>query len=97
VLNLLKYDRQYFFRNLLECINIMISINETYPQELLQVIVHLADPEYQPRDDESIPLRVYVLNRMSYNPHSLEHFKSSRVVTFLKEKMQNDPQFIYIS
>jgi CRP-like cAMP-binding protein len=43
---LLEYNKQYFFRSLLECINIMISISESYPQELLQVIIHLSNPEY---------------------------------------------------
>lgn len=38
-------------------------------------------------DEESLPLRVYVLNRMSYNPYSLEYFKKSRIVPFLNEKM----------
>lgn len=75
----------------------MISVTDNYPGDLLKVIVPLSNPEYQSQDEESIPLRVYVLNRMSYNPLSLEHFKQSKIVHFLKDKMQNDPQFIHIS
>lgn len=50
-------------------------MSDKYPSDILNVIVKLADPEYEKDDEESLPLRVYVLNRMSYNPHSLEYFK----------------------
>ncbi|KAM3134586.1 hypothetical protein pb186bvf_013228 [Paramecium bursaria] len=94
---LINHDKPYYFQSLLECLNIMISMADNYPKELLQVIVNLADPKYQEQEEESIPLRIYVLNRMSYNPQSLEYFKQSQVVKFLKDKIFIDPQFINIS
>ena len=75
----------------------MISINDTYPEELLGVVQYLADPDYQTNDNECTPLRVYILNRMSFHQKSLEYFKNSKVVDFLKHRMVNDAQFINIS
>ncbi|CAD8106012.1 unnamed protein product [Paramecium primaurelia] len=94
---LILSNKSYFFRSLLESINILISMSDKYPSDILNVIVKLADPDYEMDDEESLPLRVYVLNRMSYNPHSLEYFKQSKIVPFLSEKMQQDLSFLNIS